>query len=96
VRRLRIDKEMSRRLGECRPQLSRDAMVRFRVGLRDDLENRYHLYRSRRHPADQRFFPYSLPVADGALLHRFAFVIDDSTSPDDLFLIDFKHRCGPA
>jgi hypothetical protein len=96
VRRLRIDKEMSRRMGECRPQLSRNAVVRFRVELRDDLEDRYHLYRSLRHPADQRFFLYSLPVADGALTHRFSFVIDDSTSPDDLFIIDFNHKCDSA
>jgi hypothetical protein len=96
VRRLRIDQEMSRRLGECQPQLSRNAVVRFHVQLRDDLENRYHLYRFWRHPADQRFFIYSLPVADGALLHRFSFVIDDSLSPDDLFIINFKHECDSA
>jgi hypothetical protein len=90
VRRLRIDREMSRKLGEC--GLSRNAVVRFRAGLRDDLENRYHLYRASRHPEDQRFFRYDLAVVDGALTHRFFFVIDDSTSPDDLFIIDFRHE----
>jgi hypothetical protein len=93
MRRLRIDREMSRRLGDCR--LSRNAAIRFRVGLRDDLENRYHLYRSSRHPKDERFFSYFLAVADGPLMHRFTFVIDDSTSPDDLFIIDFWHERDP-
>jgi hypothetical protein len=91
VRRLRIDPEMSRRLGKC--GLSRNAVVRFRTALRDDLENCYQLYRSSRHPEDQRFFHYFLPVADGTSMHRFFFVIDDSTSPDDLFIIDFRHEC---
>ena len=90
MRRLRIDSEMSRRLGEC--GLSRNAVIRFRVGLRDDLENRYQFFRSLRHPEDQQFFRYFLAVADGALTHRFSFVIDDSTSPDDLFIIDFQHE----
>jgi hypothetical protein len=93
MRRLRIDSEMSRRLGEC--GLSRNAAIRFRVALRDDLENRYELYRSSRHPEDPRFFPYPLAIADGALTHRFLFVIDDSTSPDDLFIIDFRHERDP-
>ncbi len=48
-----------------------------------------------RHPDDPRFFRYSLAVADGALTHRFFFVIDDSTSPDDLFIIDFRHERDP-
>jgi len=93
MRRLRIDSEMSRRLGEC--GLSRNAVVRFRVALRDDLENRYPLFRTSRHPQDQRFFRYDLAVADGSLTHRFFFVIDDSTSPDDLFVIDFRHERDP-
>jgi hypothetical protein len=93
VRRLRIDREMSRRLGNC--GLSRNAAIRFRVRLRDDLENGYHLYRSSRHPEDERFFSYVLAVADGPLTHRFTFVIDDSTSPDDLFIFDLWHERDP-
>ena len=93
MRRLRIDQEMSRKLGDV--GLSRNAVIRFRVTLRDDLENRYQLYRSVRHPEDERFFRYFLAVADGNLTHQFFFVIDDSTSPDDLFIIDFWHECDP-
>jgi hypothetical protein len=70
-------------------------VVRFRVRLRDDLENRYQLFRPSRHPQDPRFFRYDLAVADGALTHRFSFVIDDSMSPDDLFIIDFRHERDP-
>jgi len=90
MRHLRIDSEMSRRLGEC--GLSRNAAVRFLLQLRDELENRYHLYRSARHPTDPTYFRYVLAIADGALTHRFFFVIDDSTSPDDLFIIAFQHE----
>jgi hypothetical protein len=90
MRRLRIDSEMSRRLGDC--GLSRNAAIRFRVALRDDLEKRYDLYRPSRHPEDPAYFLYRLAVADGAMTHRFLFVIDDSTSPDDLFVIDFRHE----
>jgi hypothetical protein len=90
VRRLRIDKEMSRRLGEC--GMSRNAVIRFRVALRDDLENRYQTFRQFRHPEDDRFFSYFLAVADEEATHRFWFVIDDSTSPDDLFIIDFRYE----
>lgn len=93
MRRLRIDSEMSRRLGEC--GLSRNAVVRFHVALRNDLENRYELFRSSRHPQDPRFFHYSLAVVDGAVTHRFFFVIDDSASPDDMFVIDFRYERDP-
>ena len=28
-------------------------------------------------------------------MHEFDFVIDDSTSPDHLFIEDFRHESGP-
>jgi hypothetical protein len=93
-RHLRLDPEMSRRLGKC--GLSRNATVRFLTRLRDDLENRYSLYSALRHPEEERFFHFFLAVADGDLTHRFWFVIADATSPDDLFLMDFRHECDPA
>jgi hypothetical protein len=64
--------------------------------MRDDLEDRYPLYRSSRHPEDDRLFRYLLAVADGDSMHRFYFLIDDSASPDDLFIIDFWHEHNPA
>jgi hypothetical protein len=85
---------MSRRLGEC--GLSRSAVIRFHAGLRDDLEKRYQLYRSSRHPQDPRFFRYFLAIADETTTHRFDFVIDDSTSPDHLFVVEFRHETEPA
>ncbi len=93
MRHLRIDSEMSRRLGEC--GMSRHAAVRFRIALRDDMENHYPQFRSSRHPHDQRFFLYPLAIADGPRTHRFFFVIDDTTSPDDLFIVDFLHEVRP-
>jgi hypothetical protein len=83
---------MSRRLGDC--GLSRTATVRFLLRLRDDLENHYQHFRSMRHPRNPEFFGYLLAVADGAVMHRFSFIIDDSTSPDHLFIIDFWHESG--
>jgi hypothetical protein len=81
---------MSRRLGEF--SMSRNAAIRLRVGLRDDLENRYHHYSALRHPEDPRLFLYFLSIVDGSITHRFFFIIDDSTSPDDLFVVDFWHE----
>jgi hypothetical protein len=59
MRRLRIDSEMSRRLGEC--GLSRNAVIRFRAGLRDDLENRYQLFGTLRHRRISGFSAISWP-----------------------------------
>lgn len=36
-----------------------------------------------------------MAVADGESMHRFFFLIDDSTSPDDLFIVDFRHEHDP-
>ena len=94
MRRLKIDPEMSRRLGEC--GLSRDAVPRFRTEMREDLEGRYEIYRSSRHPEDERFFIYLLAVPDGVITHRFYFVIDDTTSPDHLFIQVFRHELHMA
>ena len=90
MRRLRIDQEMSQRLGAC--GLSRNALVRFLALLRFDLESDYQFSRVTRHPADPRYFVYYLAIADTEWTHNFAFVVDDSTSPDDLFIIDFQHQ----
>jgi hypothetical protein len=84
---------MSRRLGAC--GLGRNAVVRFRTNLRDDLEKDYDLLRSSRHPMKPQYFVYKLAVAEGAVTHRFTFLIDDSTAPDHLFIIDFKYRRSP-
>jgi len=89
MRRLRIDPEMSQRMGDC--GLSRNAMVRFMVALRFDLENDDQRNCTVRHPVDSRFFLYRLAIADGMWTHRFLFLMDDSTSPDDLFIINFQH-----
>jgi hypothetical protein len=90
MRRLRIDAGMSRRLGSC--GLSRNATVRLYAALRDDLENGYPIYRPSRHPDDNRVFLYFLSVKDGPTTHRFVFTLDDSTSPDDLFIVDVRHE----
>jgi hypothetical protein len=84
---------MSRNLGLL--GLSRNAAVRFLARLRDELENRYSLYSSVRHPEDERYFRFFLAVDDEDFMHRFWFVVDDSTSPDDLFIMSLWHERSP-
>jgi hypothetical protein len=65
--------------------------VRFLHGLRSDLEDHYRIYCVLRDEEEPRFFRYLVTFADAGLMHEFEFVIDDSTSPDHLFIEDFEH-----
>ncbi|MBY0524175.1 MAG: hypothetical protein K2R98_12290 [Gemmataceae bacterium] len=67
----------------------------FLNGLRSDLENHYRVYSVLRDEEEPRFFRYLVSIADGGLMHEFDFVIDDSTSPDHLFIEDFEHELSP-
>jgi hypothetical protein len=71
-------------------------LLRFLNGLRSDLENHYRIYSVLRDEEEPRFFRYLVTVADGGLMHDFDFVIDDSTSPDHLFIEDFEHDARPV
>ena len=92
MRRLHIGPAMSRRFGGY--GLSRNALVRFLATLRFDIENNYQHYHMRRHPEDPRYFTYYLAIADATITHRFYFVIDDSTTPEDLFIANLQHEQG--
>lgn len=71
-------------------------MLRFLNGLRSDLENHYRIYSVLRDEEEPRFFRYLVTLADGGFIHEFDFVIDDSASPDHLFIEDFEHDLKPA
>jgi hypothetical protein len=94
MRTLIIWPGISRRIGAC--QLTHEGLVRFLNGLRSDLENHYQIYRVLRDEEEPRFFHYLVAFADGGLMHEFDFIIDDSTSPDHLFIEDFEHESGPV
>ena len=64
--------------------------------MRSDLENDYQIYRVLRDEEEPRFFRYLVAFTDGGLMHHFNFVIDDSTSPDHLFIEDFEHESSPV
>jgi hypothetical protein len=71
-------------------------LLRFLDGLRSDLENHHGIYGVLRDEEEPRFFHYLVAFADGGSMHEFDFVIDDSTSPDHLFIEDFEHESGPV
>ena len=77
-----------------RPDASRLAGISERFA--SDLENHYRIYCVLRDEEEPRFFRYLVAFADGGLMHEFDFVIDDSTSPDHLFIEDFEHASSPV
>jgi hypothetical protein len=93
LRKLIIWPGISRRIGAC--GLTHEGVPVFLTRLRSDLEDHYVTYRSLRDEEDPRYFRYLLSFPDGDLLHEFEFVIDDSTSPDHLFIEDFEHDSSP-
>ncbi len=93
MRRLIIWPGISRRIGAC--GLTHEGLPRFLNRVRYDLENEYQLYYVHRDAEDPRYFRYPVTFADDGLMHEFDFVIDDSTSPDHLFIEDFEHEANP-
>ena len=93
MRRLIIWPGISRRIGAC--SLTHEGLPVFLNRLRSDLEDHYRLYSILRDEEEPRFFRYLVTFADGGLMHEFVFVIDDSTSPDHLFIDDFEHDSNP-
>ena len=89
MRRLIIWPGISRRIGDV--GLSHTGLLVLLNGLRSDLEDHYALFCALRDEEEPRFFHYLAAFADGGLMHRFEFIIDDSTSPDHLFIEDFEH-----
>jgi hypothetical protein len=93
MRKLIIRPEISRRIGQC--GLTHEGLPVFLNRLRSDLEDRYEINRSLRDEQEPRLFRFLMAFADGGLLHEFEFVIDDSTSPDHLFIEDLEHESRP-
>ena len=94
MRKLIIWPGISRRIGGC--GLTHEGLPLFLNGLRSDLENHYRIYCVLRDEEDPRFFRYLVAFSDGGLMHEFNFVIDDSTSPNHLFIEDFEHASRPV
>ena len=94
MRKLIIWPGISRRIGAC--GMSHEALSVLLNSLRSDLENEYAIYGTLRDGEEPRFFHYLLAISDGDLMHEFDFVIDDSTSPDHLFIEDFEHDTKPV
>jgi hypothetical protein len=94
MRKLILWPGISRRIGAC--GLTHEGLPVFLNTVRSDLENDYQSYRVLRDEEEPRLFRYLVTFADGGLMHEFNFVIDDSTSPDHLFIEDFEHDSRPA
>ena len=94
MRKLILWPAISRRIGQC--GLTHEGLPVFLNRLRHDLEDRYATHCGLRDEEEPRFFRFLLAFADGGLMHEFEFVIDDSTSPDHLFIEDFEHDSRPV
>ena len=94
MRKLIIWPGISRRIGAC--GLTHEGLLVFLNGLRFDLENHYRIYSVLRDEEEPRFFRYLAAFSDAGLMHEFDFVIDDSTSPNHLFIEDFEHEAKPV
>jgi hypothetical protein len=94
MRKLILWPGISRRIGAY--GLTHEGLPVFLNGLRSDLEDLYKIYCVLRDVEEPRFFRYLVAFADGGLMHEFDFVIDDSTSPDHLFIEDFEHTSSPV
>jgi hypothetical protein len=93
MRRLVVWPGISRRIGAC--GMTHQGLPVFLNRLRSDLENQYSIYSNLRDVEEPRFFRYLIAFADTGVMHEFDFVIDDSTSPDHLFIEDFTHDANP-
>ena len=94
MRKLIIWPGISRRIGTC--GLTHEGLLRFLNRLRLELEDDYQTFCDLRDEENPRFFRYLVTFADGGLMHAFDFVIDDSTSPDHLFIEDFATTRIPS
>ncbi len=94
MRKLILWPGISRRLGTC--GLTHEGLLALLNRLRSDLENNYRIHCPFRDQEEPRFFHYLVTISEGALMHQFDFVIDDSTSPDHVFIEDFEHESNPV
>jgi hypothetical protein len=76
--------------------LTHEGLPAFLNSFRYDLEGCYQANCGLRDEEEPRFFRFLTAFADGGVMHEFEFVIDDSTSPDHLFIEDFEHESRPV
>ncbi len=85
--------DVSRLLGTC--GLSRAGLLQVLPFLHVDLPTRVASLRSNRNPADDRQFICRCELFDADGWHDFAFLVDDTTAPGRLFVIDVNHQHRP-
>lgn len=93
MRRTVIIPNVSRKIGECR--LPRTALVRILAGLHVELPQQYVRFKAFRNPDDISEHFYFDGIAEGDTMHTFTFHVDDSSSPDHLFVVAFEYRSRP-
>ena len=86
MRRTIVSPKISHMIGEC--HLTRNVAVRVLAGLYGELPQQYARYKVLRTPEDStRFFDRRWRYDAHVTFH-----VDDSTSPDHLFVVDFEHQ----
>jgi hypothetical protein len=89
-----LDRPVSAALGAC--GLSREGLIRVLLLLHQDLPADHARHRSNRDATRSDCFRYRRQLLDGATWHLFDFLVEDSTSPDHLFVNSFGHQSRPA
>lgn len=89
MRRVVISPTISRRIGAC--GLTHIGVAEVLDRLHTDLKYTYPENHDYRDEDDPRVFHYLIIFKDADMVHDFNFLIDDSTSPDHLFIEDFYY-----
>ena len=91
MRRTIVPPKITRMIRDC--HLTRRGGLRlFAAGLHGELREHYERYRDLRHADDDRLFFFFDAFVDGNVMHTFTFHVDDSTSAEDLIVVDFEHE----
>src|SRR5881227_652030 len=93
ARKVIVEPRVSRALRAC--GLSREGLLRALNMVHYDLADDYPRHLGRRDPQQPDHFRYRRQMLDGNTLHEFDFGVDDSTSPDHLFVNGLDHRSRP-
>jgi len=72
--------------------LPRDVLLDLLNHVHETLARAYEFIREKRDANDARYCNYRKVLSDElGVTHRFTFIIDDTTSPDHLFIVDLLH-----
>jgi hypothetical protein len=95
MRKTVVPEEISKVIGSF--GLSEEVLLELLGRLHTTIAEQYDLFRMDRQENDDRFYLRRMTIVDGhGRRHIFALAIDDSTSPDHLFITSITYRSRPV